>query len=191
MRRIGLFALFCLLAACATPPDEKEPEAVVEPPPAPQSAPEAALEEPAPQIKLPRGKPGSLLAKIDRARLSAQVQQKPRAINIKHRCSFRNETGYNGSTRVEIANNEVRALATAINVPLYGGSCSFDWAGFRQTARTPSIELRHADGCTARIWTQGRQLTISYTACAARCSNPNVFKYVWPVLIDTASGACD
>jgi len=123
--------------------------------------------------------------------LSAQIREAPRPINIRHRCAFRNETGYNGSTQVEIANNEVKALNTQINIP-DRGACNFDWNGFQQTKRSPSIELRHpADGCTVRIWEQGRQLTISYSQCARRCASAETFKYVWPVLIDRISGACD
>lgn len=193
MKILALLLCVILFAGCSSP-SPVEPVAV-KPTPAPAPAPEAAPgKDPVDttvKTELPRGKPGSLLAKIDRARLSAQVQQAPKAINIKQRCSFRNETGYNGSTLVEIANNEVKALSTQISVPLHGGSCSFEGSGFRQVARTPSIELRHNDGCTVRIWTQGKQLTISYSKCAARCSNPEVFKYIWPVLIDQPSGKCD
>ena len=183
-----------LLGGCgSSPPAEAPatPAAQARPAPAPEAAPDKASSGAAAQTQIPRGKPGSLLAKVDRARLSAQVQQTPKAINIRHRCSFRNETGYNGSTHIEIANNEVKALSTSIQVPLYGGSCSFEGSGFRQTARTPSIEMRHADGCTVRIWTQGPQLTVSYSKCASRCTDPNVFKYIWPVLIDQPSGKCD
>ena len=193
MKTLALLLSVILFAGCASspPPPAATTKTKAEPAAAPEAAPSEDPGSDTAKTQLPQGKPGSLLAKIDRARLSAQVQQAPKAINIKQRCSFRNETGYNGSTLVEIADNEVKALSTQIEVPLHGGSCSFEGPGFRQTARTPSIELRHNDGCTVRIWTQGKQLTISYSKCAARCSNPEVFKYIWPVLIDQPSGKCD
>lgn len=150
---------------------------------------------PAPQPRsdtrpLPPARPGSLLGKIDQSKLREQLRQAPKAINIQHRCSFRNETGYNGSTRVTIVNNEVKELATRISVPLAGGSCNFEGSGFRQTTRSPSIEMRHADGCMVRIWSQGRQLSIAYSNCAARCNSAETFKYIWPVLIDQSNGQC-
>lgn len=181
-----LLPALLLLAACTSTPPATEPEALA-PAPAASAPPAAATAAPS----LPRAKPGSLLGKVDRSKLNAQVRQGGKPINISHRCSFRNETGYKGSTQVDIANSEVRRLATSIEVPLASGYCNFDNAGFRQTARSPAIELRHADGCTVRIWDQGPQLTISYSACAARCSSPEVFKYIWPVLIDRPSGRCD
>jgi hypothetical protein len=189
-----VWLLWGLLVACTSSPPAESPSvpaSKVEPVTVQKAAPDKDLRDAPLQAEVPRGKPGSLLAKIDRGLLSAQMHQTPKPINIKLRCSFRNETGYNGSTMVEIVNNEVKALATQIQVPLYGGSCAFDGPGFRQLARSPSIELQHADGCTVRIWTQGRQLTISYSKCAAHCSNAEVFKYIWPVLIDQPSGKCD
>lgn len=114
------------------------------------------------------------------------------SINYRNSCRFSNETGYNGSSQVEIRNNRVLYLSTIINVPAAGGRCTFDGgSGFRQTRFTPSIEIVQPGGCTARIWTQGRQLTISYTRCESSCSNPRVFEKVWPVLIDMPTGHCD
>ena len=178
-----LSAALIFLGACASPPPTPLPaESTTAQPDSGRTSGDSPL---------PPGKPGSLLSRVDRALLSAQIHATPRPIDIRHRCTFRNETGYNGSTQVEIANNEVKALNTQINIPDHG-ACNFDWNGFQQTKRSPSIELRHpADGCTVRIWEQGRQLTISYSQCARRCASAETFKYVWPVLIDRISGACD
>ncbi len=179
--------LTLLLAACSSTPPTTAPEAQPAPP-----AEQAASPAPADTTRpLPPAKPGSLLGKVDRNKLNNQLRQSGKPITIQHRCSFRNETGYKGSTIVDIAANEVKRLATSIEVPVAGGYCNFDGSGFRQTARSPAIELRHTDGCTVRIWSQGPQLTISYSACAARCSKPEVFQYIWPVLIDQPSGRCD
>ncbi len=134
---------------------------------------------------------GHLVRQIDARRMHEQLRSSGDDLNYRLRCSFRNETGYNGSTRLDIRDNRVIDLATSINVPEAGGSCRIEGPGFRLTRFQPSIELRHPDGCTARIWTQGRQMTVSYTHCEARCSNPQVFRKTWPVLIDMPSGHCD
>jgi hypothetical protein len=141
-------------------------------------------------VSLPRAKPGSLLSRVDQSRLKSQLQKAPGPINVRNQCSFHDDTGYHGSNRVEIVNGEVRSLTTQISVP-DRGSCSFETSGFRQTQRTPSIEMRSpGDGCTVRIWQQGQQVTISYTHCAQRCTSAEAFKYVWPVLVNTGSGSC-
>lgn len=189
--RAAAWLSIVLLGACASaPPAPEAPRADTRPDiqdSAPPPAPPTTDSKP-----LPRAKPGSLLAKVDRGKLASQIRQAAPPINIKHRCSFQNETGYKGSTRIEIVHNEVKQLATSIEVPLAGGRCDFDSSGFRQTARSPAIELQHPrDGCTVRIWSQGTQLTVSYTRCAARCSTPETFRYVWPVLIDQRKGSCD
>lgn len=187
MRRASYLCL--LLAACSstpsTPPAPSETPAPE--PPASETGPSAE-----PWSTIPPKRSGSLLAKVDDQRLRAQLQKNHKPINIKHRCGFLNETGYKGSTHIEIAHGEVKQLATRIEVPLAGGRCDFEFNGFRQTARSPAIELRHPeDGCTVRIWAQGPQLTVSYTQCATRCSSAETFKSIWPVLIDQASGKCD
>jgi len=141
-------------------------------------------------VNLPRAKPGSLLSRVDQSRLRARLQKAPGPINVRNQCTFRDDTGYHGSNRVEIVNGEVRSLATEISVP-DRGSCSFETSGFKQIQRSPSIEMRNAgDGCTVRIWQQGPQITISYTHCAQRCASAETFKYVWPVLINTGNGSC-
>ncbi|MDQ7990932.1 MAG: hypothetical protein REI09_14975 [Candidatus Dactylopiibacterium sp.] len=137
------------------------------------------------------GRGGALLREIDQDRMREQLRGRPAdTIDYRNRCSFRDETGYRGSTQVEIEDNRVLYLATAIELPSRG-TCSFGGPGFRQTKSGPSLELRHADGCTVRIWTQGRQMTISYTRCEARCTPPQAFARVWPVLIDMPTGRCD
>lgn len=196
MLKLALPALVLslLLSACAS--DQALPQA----PPAPANLPPAASQtsssagsasaSSASSRSPSRSGNSKPLSRINNQRMRAQLQQGNQPINIRHSCSFKNETGYKGSTRIEINNNEVRQLNTAYEIPAQG-SCQIDFRGFRQTRHSPSIELRHADGCTARIWTQGRQLTVSYTQCAQRCSSAETFRFVWPVLIDQPSGRCD
>lgn len=197
MLKLALSAVFLslLLSACVS----DQPLSQAEPAPA-SSAPASATpifssasssSTSSASPRSPRSAGNSKLAsRINSQRMRAQLQQGNQPINIRHSCSFKNETGYKGSTRIEISNNEVRQLSTAYEIPAQG-SCQIDFRGFRQTRHSPSIELRHADGCTARIWTQGRQLTVSYTQCAQRCSSAQTFRFVWPVLIDQPSGRCD
>ncbi len=185
MRRLPALILALLLTACAGSADRDAPAG---PPEAQPATPPASAPGKSP-VRITQGS-GSTISRADKARILAQMQASTRPITLERACSFRNETGYKGSTRVNIRNGEVIQLDTTYEIPDYG-ICRIEKAGFRQVATTPSIELRHADGCTARIWTQGRQLTISYTRCAARCSRPEAFSYVWPVLIDQPSGRCD
>ncbi|MDO6386217.1 MULTISPECIES: hypothetical protein [unclassified Uliginosibacterium] len=134
---------------------------------------------------------GKLSRQIDQGRMQEQLRSASHSLSYRNSCSFHDETGYKGSNRIEIEDNRVLSLATAIELPHDGGRCNFEGPGFRQTRSSPSIELLHPDGCTARLWTQGQQLTISYTHCEARCTQPQNFRKIWPVLIDMPSGRCD
>lgn len=136
----------------------------------------------------PQGTTGQTSSAQTRSKLKA-LEAKP--IDLQANCRFHNETGYNGTMVADIRAGTVKQLSTVVNIPEQG-SCKFDWEGFTQTQRLPSIELRHArDNCTVRIWQQGRQITVSYSNCAQRCSPANAFKYVWPVLVERTSGRCD
>lgn len=127
---------------------------------------------------------------------SANVRGKLKALEAKPidlvtSCRFKNETGYSGTMTAEIRDGVVKRLSTSVKIPDQG-SCNFEWDGFVQRQRLPSIELYNSrDGCTAKIWQQGRQVTVSYSNCAQRCTSSNAFKYVWPVLVDRSSGRCD
>lgn len=191
MRYLCLSGLYLMLAACGTPEVRESPAA---PPASSTSRGPAPVVQPAPPKVAPvspaqasRAPAGSTRA---RALAHARAQQTQKPISASYRCSFRNETGYNGSSSARIEAGAVRALATRVEVP-GRGSCDFAWGGFRQTQTTPSIELVHADRCTVRVWQQGQQLTVSYSNCAARCSGADTFKYVWPVLVDLRRGRCD
>jgi hypothetical protein len=184
--RVALL-LTLLLSACASEPETRPP--VSDSIPGAESAAATPLGKPLPASNSKT----STIKNTPRAgkrQILALMQQSTRPINIANACSFRNETGYSGSTRIEIRDSQVRQLNTLYDIP-ERGSCRIEHTGFRQTVSSPSIELRHADGCIARIWTQGRQLTISYTHCESRCSHPRVFSEVWPVLIDMPTGNCD
>ena len=112
-------------------------------------------------------------------------------LNVVADCKFHNETGYNGETTLEVREGTVRRMRTVVNVPEQG-QCVFELADMQQTKIMPSVELHgRQTACTVRIWEQGRQVTLSFSSCAARCTPHEAFAYVWPVLIDKPSGKCE
>lgn len=177
--RIGACLFALVVAACGTPRQ-----------PAPQTpGPESAATSQPPAWESILRSPGRLSSRIDRRKIASQLVSRP--LSVATRCSFRNETGYNGEAKVAVAGGDASLLNVAVNLPSQG-QCLFDMAGFRQLQRGAMVELRHpADGCTARLWEQGQQVTVAFSNCAARCSPAAAFQYVWPVLIDRSSGRCD
>lgn len=179
MRRVAVCLVAMVIAACGTPrqPTPEEP----------------ALRQPS-EAPFPSWEPasrpsGRLSSRIDPRKVASQLRS--RAVNVATRCSFRNETGYNGQASVNVANGDASLVSVTVNLPEQG-SCLFDMTGFQQTQRGAMVELRHPrDGCTARLWEQGQQVTVAFSHCAARCNPAASFQYVWPVLIDRPSGRCD
>ena len=110
-----------------------------------------------------------------------------RPLDVKADCRFRDEAGYSASAMLDISQAEVKAFSATVDIPRRG-SCRFD-GPFTQTRRLPSVELRAQDGCTVNIWEQGQQVTVGFSNCARRCSR-GTFDYVWPIIVDRASGQC-
>ena len=110
-----------------------------------------------------------------------------RPLDVKADCRFRDEAGYAATAMFDISQAEVRAFSATVDIPRRG-SCRFD-GPFTQTRRLPSVELRAEDGCTVNIWEQGQQVTVGFSNCARRCSR-GTFDYVWPIIVDRASGQC-
>lgn len=179
--RTTVLLLSLLLGACASEPENPGQSA--------DASTTRTQNAPLP-VQSRKAEAGTNTPRASKQQILALMQQSTRPINIANSCSFKNETGYKGSARIEIRDSQVHQLSTAYEIPEYG-TCRIERAGFRQTLSSPSIELRHPDGCTARIWTQGRRLTVSYTHCESRCSHPAVFSKVWPVLVDIPTGNCD
>ena len=71
------------------------------------------------------------------------------------------------------------------------GSCRYDLASFRQTQALPSIELTGPRNCRIHIWEQAEQVTVAFADCHQMCSPSSAHDYVWPLLIDKATGQCD
>ncbi|MDQ8020742.1 MAG: hypothetical protein REI94_02810 [Moraxellaceae bacterium] len=192
MRLTALIILLAALTACATPePPLTEPATT---PPAPttamQDAEKMGAVKPEPERVTTTPRPGS--SSTSRRTNPRNLKPMPtRPLQVAMNCRFRNETGYNGDARVEVRDGTVRRLQVNYNLP-GRGSCQMVFDPAHQTQRLPSVELRHAStGCTARLWEQGDQATVSFTGCAAHCTNAEAFQYVWPVLMNRRSGRCD
>lgn len=110
-----------------------------------------------------------------------------RPLAVRADCRHRDETGYEVAARLDVSYAEVRAFAASVSVPRRG-SCRFD-GPFIQTRRSPSVQLRAADGCEINIWEQAHQVTIGFAGCASRCTR-GTFDYVYPIIIDRRSGQC-
>jgi hypothetical protein len=110
-----------------------------------------------------------------------------RPLEVKADCRYKDEVGYEVSTRLDVSYAEVRDFAASVKVPRRG-SCTFD-GPFKQTRRLPSVQLSAADGCTVNIWEQGPQVTVGFANCASRCTR-GTFDYVYPIIVDRDSGQC-
>jgi hypothetical protein len=162
-RRLILIASLAL-GACAAP--EKAPPPAAEAPPAVPVA--AAKPQPKPQ------KPGPIPV---------------RPLNVKTDCSFRDETGYNGALKLNVAEAKVQAFEAKVNIPKRG-ACRFDLKDFRQTKEMPAIELSQNKGrCIVRVWEQGERVTVAFQQCEKMCSG-NSYSYLWPILNDRGKGSC-
>lgn len=112
-----------------------------------------------------------------------------RPLNVKAECAFRDETGYRGAMKLDVANAQVRSFEATVDVPRHG-NCRFNLADFRQTKSMPNVELSApGSACTVRMWEQGRRVTVAFHQCASKCTG-EAFTYLWPILADSNSGTC-
>lgn len=169
MRARAAALLAVLLAACAAP--EKAPPPVAEPATAPAAAPAPPPRPPA--VARP-ARPGPLPV---------------RPLNVKTECSFRDETGYSGLLRLEVAEARVHAFEARVEVPRRG-SCRFALRDFRQTRELPAVELAQKRGrCIVRVWEQGERVTVAFQECEKMCTG-SAHLGLWPILADRRDGSC-
>jgi hypothetical protein len=163
-QRLVLLLPALLLGACAAP--EKAPPTAQAPPPSPVAKAPPAAAKPA--------RPGPIPV---------------RPLNVKTECSFRDETGYNGALKLDVAEAKVNAFEARVNIPKRG-ACRFDLKDFRQTKELPAIELSQAKGrCIVRVWEQGERVTVAFQQCEKMCTG-NSYSYLWPILNDRQRGSC-
>ena len=163
-KKLALLLPALILGACAAP--EKAPPATEAQPPATVAKAPPAATKPA--------KPGPIPV---------------RPLNVRTECSFRDETGYNGALKLNVAEAKVQAFEAKVNIPKRG-ACRFDLKDFRQTKELPAIELSQAKGrCIVRVWEQGDRVTVAFQQCEKMCSG-NSYSYLWPILNDRRKGSC-
>ncbi len=112
-----------------------------------------------------------------------------RAVQVAADCSWTDENGYTGKVKLTVAEAVVQDFYARMKHPRHG-SCQFNLADFHQTKKMPNIELLGNNSkCTVRMWSQGRQVSVAFSACAAMCTG-DAIDYLWPVLLDAPTGTC-
>lgn len=111
-------------------------------------------------------------------------------LTLNANCSGRDESGYGETLRLQLADGNVTSFEARLDIPKRG-SCSYRLAEFRQTRRTPYLELVTASGsaCAVRIWQQGDRVTVAPTDCAEKCAR-GAFEYAWPMDVRAPGGGC-
>ena len=110
-------------------------------------------------------------------------------LEVKTRCSFRDVAGGRGSLDLHVSKAEVKKFAAEISIPRQG-LCRFNMRDFTQTGRLPNVVLADPGSeCTVRMWEQGKDVTVAFHACQAKCDG-DAFSYLWPILVNGKSGRC-
>jgi len=111
-------------------------------------------------------------------------------LTLNANCSGRDESGYVESLRLQLANGNVTSFEARLDIPKRG-SCSYRLEEFRQTRRTPYVELLATSGsaCAVRVWQQGDRVTVAPTDCAEKCTR-GAFEYAWPMDLRAPGGGC-
>jgi hypothetical protein len=111
-----------------------------------------------------------------------------RTFSVSTQCNFRDETGNFGKATVDIANSKVNALKVELTMPKRG-SCRYDLASSARprpcrpsSSRRPRLPHHHGSRASRSPWP-------SPTATPVFPSSAH--DYVWPLLIDKATGQCD
>ena len=114
---------------------------------------------------------------------------KMKPVDIKADCAWKDENGYNGQMKLVADDNVVSTFHATVTHPKHG-TCSFAFADFRQTQKTPNIELKTSKSpCTVRMWAQGQQVSVAFSKCKSMCTG-NAMDYLWPILADAKTGSC-
>ena len=184
MRAAVVAVVTALLAGCLQVSREpvREPVAAVDRSPAAEPVEPGATQPPA-------ASQPSLAA---RSAALAHARAPARPLSLRANCSGRDPNGYAERIALNVSNGLVDYLDASVEVPR-AGSCSFRLAQFRQTKRTPFVELlalREGSRCAVRIWTQGDRVTVAPTDCQEMCVSPGAFESVWPIALSARTGSC-
>ncbi len=174
MRRLAALLAALMLAACGTQPPAPEPVAEVLPEAVPAKEEKPALTS-------------STLKYLAKRKLQPQPT---RPLNVRSRCSNKDEVGTQTRLDLLVRNAEVKTFAAQVTMKEHG-SCRFDLKDFEQVEKLPQPLLRHklAGDCTVRMWEQGRNVTIAFNSCPSACEG-KAFDYLWPVVVDARNGRC-
>lgn len=176
MRRICAATLILLLGACATPAPELQPA-----PPAPEAAKVTVEAE-------------RMVSQPLRHLLNRKLVPMPvEALNVRTKCSFRDEIGTRGKLDLQVKDAEVRRFTAEVSMAKRG-ICRFDMKDFQQTGTLPTVQLADAaSGCIVRMWSQelghNKNVTVAFVGCQAQCTS-DAFSYLWPILVNTRNGRC-
>ena len=175
MRQLFAALIVLLLAACASPPPVPAPEPVTE-------APATSVPAPPPVARI----------RSQTLKYLAGRKLKPipdHALEVRTRCNFRDVGGGQGKMDLQVSKAEVKRFVAEVTIPKQG-QCRFDMKTFAQTGRLPNVVLTdRIDGCVVRMWEQGKDVTVAFNSCQAKCSG-DAFSYLWPILVDTRNGRC-
>ena len=112
------------------------------------------------------------------------------ALSVHAVCNARDESGYTESIKLAVEGGRVDQLEVKLDTRRRG-SCQFRLADFHQTRTTPHVELhaRAGSACSVRMWEQGDRFTVAFSDCQEKCTR-GAFDYVWPVELNSRTGAC-
>lgn len=178
LRRLTACLLLSLAAACA----EQGPRVETQVPPAAEVSVETAA--PVAVADEIRSQPLKYL-------VGRNLKPLPtRPLNVRSRCSSRDEIGTRTRLDLLVRNAEVKTFLAQVSMPKHG-TCRFDLRHFRQTASLPQAVLTSRDGsdCTVRLWEQGDRVTVAFNSCPKSCDG-EAFSYLWPILVESKSGRC-
>lgn len=105
-----------------------------------------------------------------------------RPLNARSSCSFKDPTGYKGKILLLVKEARVQQFSAQVDVPRKG-SCQFNLKHFEQVETLPQVKLAAADGCSVRMWEQGKKVTVAFSGCQAQCSGDAV-DYLWPIQLE-------
>ena len=169
-----LLAVVAALGACSSPAPVPEPQSEVARDDEPATVPDKAPFESQP-LKYLVG------------RNLKPMPDKP--LEVKTRCSFHDVSGGRGSLDLHVSKAEVKKFVAEISIPRQG-LCRFNMRDFTQTGRLPNVVLADpSSDCTVRMWEQGKDITVAFHACQAKC-DADAFSYLWPILVNGKSGRC-
>lgn len=168
MKRLAVWLLPLLFAACAQQPPAPEPE--------PQPEPPAERKFESQPLKYLKGR--------------TLAPQPTRPLDVRSRCTHRDAVGTRTRLDLLVKQAEVKRFEAQVDIPKRG-ACRFSLKDFKQVATLPNVllEAKNGSNCSVRMWEQGPRVTIAFNNCPAACEG-QAFDYLWPIMVEAKSGRC-